>query len=66
MQDKSPPLVRVIKSRSFEKETKKLNKKYRLIREDIKSVIQQLESGELPGDRISGIKYAIYKVRVNI
>jgi mRNA-degrading endonuclease RelE of RelBE toxin-antitoxin system len=65
MQDKLPPIVRVIKSRSFEKETKKLNKKYRLIREDIKSVIQQLESGDLPGERIGGVKYAVYKVRVN-
>jgi mRNA-degrading endonuclease YafQ of YafQ-DinJ toxin-antitoxin module len=51
MQDKVP-LVRVIESSRYQKNLKKLGKKYRLIKEDVKPLIEQLEAGETPGDRI--------------
>jgi mRNA-degrading endonuclease RelE of RelBE toxin-antitoxin system len=63
MQDKTP-LTEVIESISYQKELKKLTKKYRSIRKDVKPLIQQLADGETPGDRISGNKYPVYKVRV--
>lgn len=63
MQDKVS-LVRVIESSRYQKNLKKLGKKYRLIREDVKPLIEQLEAGEIPGDRIAGNKYPVYKVRV--
>ena len=63
MQDETP-LVKVDRTSDFEKSLKKLNKKYRSAREDIKPLIEQLEAGETPGDRISGNKYLVYKIRV--
>ncbi len=39
-------------------------KKYRSIRHDIQPIIQQLQSGELPGDQVSGVGYTIFKLRV--
>jgi mRNA-degrading endonuclease RelE of RelBE toxin-antitoxin system len=41
-----------------------LAKKYRGIRTDIQPTIEQLQSGELPGDQIPGVGYAIFKVRI--
>jgi mRNA-degrading endonuclease RelE of RelBE toxin-antitoxin system len=63
MQDKIP-LIEIYESISYKKELKKLNKRYRSIDRDIKPLIQQLESGETPGDRIVGNEYPVYKVRV--
>jgi mRNA-degrading endonuclease RelE of RelBE toxin-antitoxin system len=63
MQDKTP-LLKINESIDFKKNLKKLGKRYRLVREDIKPLIKQLEGGETPGDRISGNKYPVYKVRV--
>jgi hypothetical protein len=40
-----------------------LVKKYRSIRNDIQHIIEQLERGELPGDKISGTNYAVFKLR---
>ena len=63
MEDKPLP-IKIDKSIEFKKNIKKLEKKYRSIEEDLEPLIQQLESGETPGDRISGNKYPVYKVRV--
>ena len=41
-----------------------LGKRYRNIRKDIQPVIEQLQAGELPGDRIPGMEYEIFKVRI--
>ncbi len=49
MQDEAP-LVRINQTSDFEKSLKKLNKRYRSVRGDIKPLIEQLESGETPGD----------------
>jgi mRNA-degrading endonuclease RelE of RelBE toxin-antitoxin system len=58
------PLIKIYESISYKKELKKLNKRYRSIDKDIKPLIQQLEAGETPGDRIAENKYPTYKVRV--
>jgi mRNA-degrading endonuclease RelE of RelBE toxin-antitoxin system len=63
MQDETP-LVKVERTSDFEKSLKKLNKRYRSAREDIKPLLEQLEAGETPGDLISGNKYPVYKIRV--
>lgn len=63
MQD-DPPLVRVEKTAQYQKELKTLNKKYRAINKDVQFLIEQLELGETPGERITGNKYPVYKVRV--
>jgi mRNA-degrading endonuclease RelE of RelBE toxin-antitoxin system len=58
------PLIKIYESISYKKELKKLNKRYRSIDKDIKPLIEQLEAGETPGDRIAENKYPVYKVRV--
>ncbi len=57
-------LIQVEASLTFNRNLRALAKKYRNIRDDIQPVIEQLEQGELPGDRIPGIGYAVFKLRV--
>ena len=58
------PLIQVEAAPTFTKNLRNLAKKYRSVRNDIQPVIAQLERGDLPGDRISGISYDVFKVRV--
>ncbi|MEY3404273.1 MAG: hypothetical protein RLZZ86_3895 [Cyanobacteriota bacterium] len=48
----------------FQRDLRELAKRYRSIRSDIQPLIDQLQAGEIPGDRIAGIKYQVFKVRV--
>ena len=43
---------------------RELAKSYRSIRTDIQPLIEQLQSGQTPGDRIVGVKYQVFKVRL--
>jgi mRNA-degrading endonuclease RelE of RelBE toxin-antitoxin system len=63
MQDEIPP-VKVDRSDKFKKDIKKLRKRHDSIEKDIQPLIEQLEAGEIPGDRIAENKYPVYKVRV--
>jgi mRNA-degrading endonuclease RelE of RelBE toxin-antitoxin system len=63
MQDEIPS-VKVDKSDKFRKDIKKLRKRYDSIEKDVQPLIEQLEAGEIPGDRIVENKYPVYKVRV--
>lgn len=56
--------IQVEAAPTFNRNLRTLAKKYRSIRHDIQPVIEQLERGELPGDQISGIGYAVFKLRV--
>jgi mRNA-degrading endonuclease RelE of RelBE toxin-antitoxin system len=58
------PLIQVEVSPTFNRNLRALAKKYRSIRNDIQPVIEQLEQGELPGDQIPDIGYAVFKLRV--
>ncbi|MEB3229938.1 MAG: type II toxin-antitoxin system RelE/ParE family toxin [Leptolyngbyaceae bacterium] len=58
------PTVDVQFSPEFQNNLKALRKRYRHIRSDIQPVIDQLEIGETPGDKISGTNYTVFKVRV--
>lgn len=57
-------IVKVEQATEYEKELKRLRKKYKSIRKDIDDLIKKLEAGETPGDRINGNQYEVYKVRV--
>jgi mRNA-degrading endonuclease RelE of RelBE toxin-antitoxin system len=57
-------LILVEAAPTFNRNLRKLAKKYRSIRSDIQPIIEQLEGGELPGDKISGTNYAVFKLRV--
>jgi mRNA-degrading endonuclease RelE of RelBE toxin-antitoxin system len=58
------PLIQVEVSSTFNRNLRKLAKKYRSIRNDIQPIIEQLEQGQLPGDQIPGVGYAVFKLRV--
>jgi mRNA-degrading endonuclease RelE of RelBE toxin-antitoxin system len=58
------PCIQVEASPTFNRNLRKLAKKYRSIRNDLQPVIEQLEQGELLGDQISGVGYAVFKLRV--
>ncbi|NJN86427.1 MAG: type II toxin-antitoxin system RelE/ParE family toxin [Leptolyngbyaceae cyanobacterium SL_7_1] len=48
----------------FERQIRILHKRYRQIRSDVQTVVEQLQMGELPGDRLSGLSVTAFKVRV--
>ncbi|MGB3492917.1 MAG: type II toxin-antitoxin system RelE/ParE family toxin [Elainellaceae cyanobacterium] len=58
------PYIQVEAAPTFNRNLRKLAKKYRRIKQDIQPVVQQLQQGELPGDRISGVSYPVFKLRV--
>lgn len=58
------PPIQVSISDRFANEVRQLGKRYRRIWLDIQPIINQLESGELPGDQIPGMNYTLFKVRV--
>ena len=58
------PLVKVEASPTFKRNIKTLGEKYRSIRQDVEAVIKQLQNGELPGDKITGVGYSVFKLRV--
>ncbi len=63
MSNESPSVEVALTSR-FQKDLRTLAKHYRRIRSDVQPLIQQLETGELPGDQIAGIKLTLFKVRL--
>ncbi len=48
----------------FKRDLRDLAKRYRSIRTDLQPLIAQLQASELPGDRIAGINYQVFKVRL--
>lgn len=63
MQNEMFPIT-VLYSEEFKKRLKHLYKKYRGIKDDVKPVIDQLQSGHFIGDRIPDVKHHVYKMRV--
>lgn len=59
-----PPSVEISFTNEFERRLQSLSKKYRRIGSDIQPLIEQLQAGETPGDRISGTGTTAFKVRV--
>ncbi|TVP62181.1 MAG: type II toxin-antitoxin system RelE/ParE family toxin [Nodularia sp. (in: Bacteria)] len=65
MQNNNEPLlIEISLTPRFQKDLRELAKRYRSIRSDIQPLIDQLQAGEILGDRIAGIKYQVFKVRV--
>ena len=60
----STPRVTVLFARRFLKNLRRLEKKFRRIRQDVKPLIDALEGGATPGDQLQGLPYTVYKVRV--
>jgi len=65
MQNNNEPLlIEIALTPRFQRDLRELAKRYRSIRSDIQPLINQLQAGEIPGDRIAGIKYQVFKVRI--
>lgn len=60
----SKPVVEIELTPYFIREVKDLFKKYRHVRDDLKTLTDKLASGETPGDQIPGVHYPVFKVRV--
>jgi mRNA-degrading endonuclease RelE of RelBE toxin-antitoxin system len=56
-------MVEISFTTPFLRRLKALNKRYRQIQTDIQPIIEQLQSGDFIGDRISGTNLIIFKVR---
>ena len=48
----------------FQRNLRKLKKKYRNIKNDVQAVITKLQKGDLLGDQIPNIDYQVYKLRI--
>jgi Cytotoxic translational repressor of toxin-antitoxin stability system len=59
-----PQPIQIEVTPRFQRDLRTLAKRYRNIRNDIQPVIEQLQAGELPGARIPGMEYEIFKVRI--
>jgi addiction module RelE/StbE family toxin len=59
-----PSLIQIALTPRFKKDLRDLAKRYRSIRNDLQPLIEQLQTGEIVGDQIVGIKYQIFKVRL--
>ncbi|MFN6180308.1 MAG: type II toxin-antitoxin system RelE family toxin [Dolichospermum sp.] len=64
MQNNEPLSIEIAITPRFQRDLRELAKRYRSIRSDIQPLIDQLQAGEIPGDRIAGIKYQVFKVRI--
>ena len=56
--------VEVNLTSQFRKDLKNLAKRYRSIRKDLQPLIEELQSGNTPGDRLQGLDYQVFKVRL--
>ncbi|WP_404786162.1 hypothetical protein [Altericista sp. CCNU0014] len=59
-----PSPIQIALTPRFKKDLRELAKRYRSIRTDLQGLIDQLQAGEIPGDRIAGSKYKVFKVRL--
>ncbi len=59
-----PPPIQIDLTPRFQSDLRDLVKRYRQVRSDLQPLIEQLQAGELPGDRIAGVNYTVFKVRL--
>jgi mRNA-degrading endonuclease RelE of RelBE toxin-antitoxin system len=56
--------IQIFFTTDFQGQLRKLAKRYRSIRADLQPLIDNLQSGNLPGDQIPGTAYTVFKVRL--
>ncbi len=57
-------VVELVATNQFKKNVRQLVKHYPNAETDLDALFIKLEQGQTPGDRISGVGYTVYKVRV--
>lgn len=58
------PPIQVLATARFENDLRLLRKRYRNIRTDVQPIVEQLQTGNLPGDQVAGVGYPVFKVRI--
>jgi mRNA-degrading endonuclease RelE of RelBE toxin-antitoxin system len=60
------PSVLIDLTPEYKQNLRDLSKRFRNIRSDVQSIIEQLQQGNIVGDRIGGVgeEYIVYKVRI--
>ena len=56
--------IQIQATRRFQRNLRKLSKKYSNIRQDIEPILEQIHQGKILGDRIPQIGYEVFKLRV--
>ena len=56
--------IQIQATRRFQRNLRKLSKKYSNIRQDIEPILEQIQQGQILGDRIPQIGYEVFKLRV--
>jgi mRNA-degrading endonuclease RelE of RelBE toxin-antitoxin system len=56
--------MKVEYTEAFQRQLRRLGRRYRHIRDDLEPVIAQLQAGEILGDQIPNIGVALFKVRI--
>ena len=64
MPDSPKPAVEVFFTPEFKRNIRALAKKYHHIQSDVQPFIDQIQRGELIGDKVQGTGYTIFKVRI--
>jgi mRNA-degrading endonuclease RelE of RelBE toxin-antitoxin system len=59
-----PSSIEISLTLRFQKDLRDLSKRYRSIRKDLQSLIEQFQASEFPGNEVAGAKYQIFKVRL--
>lgn len=58
------PLVEILFSDNFKSRLRTLAKRYRCIRSDLQPLLDELQTGNFPGDRLTKTGSTIFKVRL--
>jgi mRNA-degrading endonuclease RelE of RelBE toxin-antitoxin system len=58
------PLVELKFSEEFKNKLRNLSKKYRNIRADLQSILDELQVGNFQGDQIANVGYTVFKLRI--
>jgi mRNA-degrading endonuclease RelE of RelBE toxin-antitoxin system len=62
--ENEPLSIEITLTVRFQKDLRDLVKRYRSVRQDLQTLIEQLQSGEIPGDELTGARYQLFKVRL--
>jgi mRNA-degrading endonuclease RelE of RelBE toxin-antitoxin system len=60
----NPTPIEIKATREFQRKVRSLSKKYRHIQTDLQPILGKLRLGKMLGDRIPGIKFVVYKLRI--
>ncbi len=58
------PAIQILLTPRFKKDLSQLAKRYRSIRKDLAPLSEQLQTGKIIGDRISGLNDQVFKARL--